>query len=105
MVHGARNSWDLGYRAELESLNHECGKFVYVPTVTRPEAREAWSGHVGRVNTVFLDGTVKVDSQRDHVFLCGSPEMAEEMQRYFSGLGYEPHSVQAPGNLHIERYW
>ncbi|MBI4542246.1 MAG: hypothetical protein HY705_04385 [Gemmatimonadetes bacterium] len=45
MVHGARNSWDLGYRSELEALNHGCGNFVYHPTLSRPEPREQWRGH------------------------------------------------------------
>ncbi len=105
VVHGARNAWDLGYRSELEALNHGCGNFIYHPTLSRPEPREQWRGHVGRVNSVFKDGTVVPNPTRDHVFLCGAPEMVEEMQAYLQELGYRLHSPRDPGNLHVERYW
>ena len=104
-MHGARNSWDLGYRSEMESLNHGCGNFVYIPTLSRPEPRDRWNGHVGRVNTVFEDGTLVPDPAREHVFLCGAPEMVEEMQRLLEGRGFRLHSVKSPGTLHVERYW
>ncbi|MBI2923886.1 MAG: ferredoxin--NADP reductase [Planctomycetes bacterium] len=104
VVHGARNSWDLGYRGELEALNHGCGNFVYVPTVTRPEPRENWRGHVGRVGAVFEDGTVRADPARDDVFLCGSPEMAEELRAWFEARGFRLKTPSTQGNLHVERY-
>jgi len=105
VVHGARNSWDLGYRGEMEALAAGCRNFVYVPTLSRPEKREGWAGHVGRVRTVFEDGTVTVDRAKDDVFLCGAPEMVEEMQAMFEGRGYVQRKIGTEGNLHIERYW
>ena len=37
VVHGARYSWDLGYRSELQALDYGCGTFTYLPTVTRAD--------------------------------------------------------------------
>ena len=105
VVHGARHTWDLGYRGELEALNHGCGTFKYVPTLTRPESREGWAGHIGRVQSVFEDGTVGADPNKAHVFLCGSPEMVESTQTLLEACGYTQHSSRNPGTLHIERYW
>ena len=53
VVHGARYSWDLGYRSELQEVDHGCGTFAYRPTVTRVEEDQTWKGHVGRIQTVF----------------------------------------------------
>ncbi len=105
VVHGARNSWDLGYRAELEALDHGCGTFVYVPTVSRPDPEERWGGHTGRVKSVFEDGTVAVDPEADHIFLCGAPEMIDELAAHFVSRGFTLHGLRSPGNLHFEKYW
>jgi NAD(P)H-flavin reductase len=83
----------------LETLNHDCGTFFYVPTLSRPSPQERWFGHNGRVQSVFEDETVRIDPARHHIFLCGAPEMVEEMQKYFSLRGFPS------GNLHLEKYW
>ena len=36
VLHGARYSWDLGYRGELESLARIRQNLVYLPSITRP---------------------------------------------------------------------
>lgn len=105
VVHGARHTWDLGYRGELEALRRQCGNFRYLPTLTRPGPEENWQGHVGRIQSVFLDGTVPTDPQKSHVFLCGHPEMVETMQALLLERGYTLHAPRTPGTLHVERYW
>ena len=105
VVHGARHGWDLGYRGELEALDHGCGTFRYVPTLTRPLAREGWTGKLGRVHLAFEDGTVTADPARSHVFLCGNPEMVQDLQARLEARGYTLHSPRSPGTLHVERYW
>ena len=111
VVHGARFSWDLGYRAELEALDHNCRTFFYFPTITRPEEDPSWSGHVGRVHEVFESGDFKTrfgsdpDPETMSVFLCGNPDMIEGMQKRFLDMGFTLHSKKQPGNLHVEKYW
>ncbi len=111
VVHGARHVRELGYRDELEALARECSTMVYVPTVSRPATEDAWLGHVGRVQSVFADGTVEgtlretLSPESTHVFLSGNPERVEHMQRLFLQLGYSLHSARTAGSLHVERYW
>lgn len=111
LVHGARYICELGYREELENLDRQCTTLVYVPTVSRPDAGDGWQGHVGRVQSVFDDGTIEatldetLSPDTTHVFLSGNPEMVEDMQNVLLQRGYTVHSVRSPGTLHVERYW
>ena len=36
VIHGASNSWDLGYSSELNLLQSLSPKFRYIPTITIP---------------------------------------------------------------------
>ncbi len=111
VVHGARHVRELGYRDELEVLDRDCGTLVYVPTVSRPEPEEGWRGHVGRVQSVFADGTIdaaldgSMSPSATHAFVSGNPEMVEDIQRLLLGQGYTLHNARLPGTLHVERYW
>ena len=112
VVHGARYSWDLGCRAELQALDHGCGTFAYLPTVTRAEEDQTWNGHIGRIQTVFRDGALEQvlgggppDPEKLSVFVCGNPAMVEDLQQRFEQMGFHLHAKREPGNLHIERYW
>ena len=111
VLHGARYSWDLGYRSELEALDHGCGTFTYLPTITRPEKDPRWNGHVGRIQTLVDDGTLATSLGNElephglSVFICGNPAMVQDMQQRFEQSGFRIHSKKEPGNLHIERYW
>ena len=50
VLHGARHSWDLGYRSELLNLQHICPNFTYIPTISRPADEPVpWTGHTGYV--------------------------------------------------------
>ncbi|HIJ83000.1 MAG: oxidoreductase FAD/NAD(P)-binding domain protein [Magnetococcales bacterium] len=111
VLHGARYSWDLGYRAELESLDRACEGFSYVPVVSNPRNDLSWNGLTGRLdNFLELPGierrvgfTLNPDSC--HVFLCGNPGMVENATSILRGRGFDPGSHKEPGNLHVEKYW
>jgi ferredoxin--NADP+ reductase len=111
VVHGARYVRELGYRDELEALDRDCSTLVYIPTVSRPAPEDAWVGHVGRVQSVFADGTIDealgetLSPDKTHVFVSGNPEMVEEIQRDLIAQAYSLHGPRSPGTLHIERYW
>ena len=112
IVHGARYSWDLGYRNMLQRLAADCpNSLLYLPTITRPESDPTWGGHVGRIQSVFDDGTLEkaigssLTPEEYHVFLCGNPEMVPSVQGMLESRGYELTLPRKPGTLHIEKYW
>lgn len=111
VVHGARHVPELGYREELEALDCECRTLVYIPTVSQPDGEAAWHGHVGRVQSVFGDGTIDwalgetLSPDKTHVFVSGNPEMVEDLQGILVARGFTLHDRRSPGTLHVERYW
>ena len=110
VIHGARYECDLGYRAELEKLAGENESFFYIPTLTREESKD-WQGHRGRVPTVLEDGHYEeivgapFCAEECHVFLCGNPQMIDDLEVSLAERGFRLHKKKDPGNLHIERYW
>ena len=60
VVHGARHSWDLGYHAELATMQRLCPNFAYVPIVSNPEEESApWKGRTGFINDHWEQGELK----------------------------------------------
>lgn len=111
VVHGARYARDLGYRDELATLDRDCATLRYVPTVSRADRNDAWSGHVGRIQSVFSDGTIEsalggpLSPDSTHVFVSGNPEMVEDVQQLLIGRGFTLSAPAQRGTLHVERYW
>jgi ferredoxin--NADP+ reductase len=54
VLHGARFSWDLGYRAELTALSRRCANLVYLPSITRPHEDATWTGLSGYLQDLIL---------------------------------------------------
>jgi ferredoxin--NADP+ reductase len=109
---GARNSWDLGYHAELRAMERQHATFSYLATISRPEREvRPWTGGVGYVLDLWRDGTVESawgfppDPQSTSVYLCGNPGMIDEMCVLLTGAGYREHSRRSPGEIFVERYW
>ena len=109
---GARNSWDLGYHAELRAMERQHAALCYLPTISRPEGEvRPWPGKVGYVLDLWRDGTVESawgfppDPQSTSVYLCGNPRMIDEMCALLTGEGYREHSRHSPGEIFVERYW
>ncbi len=112
IVHGARHSWDLGYRAELTTLQRVSAYVSYVPTISRPaEEPVPWSGLTGYVQDMWQEGVVGREwgfapaPEHTHVFLCGNPAMIETMEQILSKDGFKEHKRRSPGQYHVERYW
>ena len=54
MLHGARHSWDLGYRGELMTLQRMCSNFTYIPTISRAgEETAPWGGAAGYIQDLW----------------------------------------------------
>jgi ferredoxin--NADP+ reductase len=112
VLHGARHSWDLGYRAELMNLQHLCANFTYLPTISRPADEPVpWNGPVGYVQELWSAGAIaqswgfKPTPENTHVFLCGSPAMIESVVEILGHEGFCEHTRKMPGQIHVERYW
>jgi ferredoxin--NADP+ reductase len=111
IIHGVRFPHDLGYADELRAHAASDPNFFYIPTVTRAADGEGWTGHHGRVNTVFEDGTYekvagrKFEPSTCQLFLCGNPEMIDSMESFLIGRGFKLHQKKEPGQIHLERYW
>jgi ferredoxin/flavodoxin---NADP+ reductase len=112
VIHGVRNSWELGYRSILMTMQHLRTNMTYVPVVSRPAAEPTpWNGATGHVQDVWKGRALeeawgrRPTPEDTHVFLSGSPYMIDEMAALLADEGYREHSDHAPGQVHIERYW
>lgn len=112
VLHGARHSWDLGYRSELTTLQHLCGNFSYAPVISRPADEPIpWPGATGYVQDLWRAGVVenvwgiKPTPENTHFFLCGSPAMIDTVVEMLGQEGYQEHTKRTPGQIHVERYW
>jgi ferredoxin--NADP+ reductase len=111
VLHGARFSWDLGYRGELESLARLRPNFTYIPSITRPDQDPHFHGRTGRAQALVEQGVVEKDSgvaldpaQAD-VFLCGNPDMVKAVKAMLEARGFSADQPGKPGTIHVEEYW
>ena len=111
VLHGARYSWDLGYRGELESLSRVRPNFTYIPSITRPEQDTHFHGRTGRIQQLLEQGVVQEESRvaldpaRTEVFLCGNPEMVCAAKVWLQARGFATGHGKIPGTVHVEEYW
>jgi ferredoxin/flavodoxin---NADP+ reductase len=111
VLHGARCSWDLGYRAELESLARIRPNLSYLPSITRPEQDPHFRGLTGRIQALIAQGAVEaasgiaLDPAQIDVFLCGNPDMITEVKTMLHDRGFVADHGRQLGNIHVEEYW
>ena len=112
MLDGCRLARDLGYREDLEGFARADPNFVYLPTVTREPGDSEYEGHRGRVTDLLTpDGFAaaagfELDPATCHVFLCGNPQMIDQVEADLVDRGFVVQDRKHPdGNLHFERYW
>jgi ferredoxin--NADP+ reductase len=111
VLHGARYSWDLGYRAELESLARVRPNLTYIPSITRPDEDPHFRGYTGRIQTLLDQGIVEalsgvpLNPAQVEVFLCGNPEMARFAREMLTLRGFTASRGKEPGSLHVEEFW
>jgi ferredoxin--NADP+ reductase len=111
VLHGARYSWDLGYRAELESLARLRPNLTYIPTITRPGEDPHFTGQSGRIQSLLEQGLVEnlsgllIDPALTDIFLCGNPEMIRKVKSMMVARGFVPDQGKESGTLHVEEYW
>jgi ferredoxin--NADP+ reductase len=111
IVHGARFSWDLGYRTELTGLARHCSNFHYIPVVTRPQEDVTWRGRSGYLQNLIASGAIEEDTglsltpDNFDIFLCGNPGMIETVIAWAAGRGFTRDKGHDIGTLHTEEYW
>ncbi len=112
VIHGARHSWDLGYRSELSTFARMLPNFVYLPVISEPEAEPVpWGGLTGFINHLWEQGVVaerlgyRPTPADTHIFLCGNPLMIEGMIEVLGREGFVEQTKKRPGQIHLERYW
>lgn len=111
VLHGARYSWDLGYRGELESLARLRPNLTYIPSITRGGEDPHFIGHTGRIQALLEQGVVEresgvtLDPAKAEVFLCGNPEMVKVVTALLQAKGFTPKGGTVPANIHVEEYW
>jgi ferredoxin--NADP+ reductase len=111
VLHGARYSWDLGYRGELESLARLRPNFTYIPSITRGDQDPHFQGRTGRIQNILAQGAieqdagVELDPAKTDVFLCGNPEMVKAVKAQLEPKGFVSGDAKNPGTIHVEEYW
>lgn len=111
VLHGARYSYDLGYRGELESLARLRPNFTYIPSITRPDQDPHFIGYTGRIQTLVEQGVlekesgVTLDPARAEVFLCGNPDMVKIVSEMLAKKGFAGKGGAGPATIHVEEYW
>jgi ferredoxin--NADP+ reductase len=111
VVHGARYSWDLGYRTELTGLARHCGNFHYMPVITRPQEDVTWRGRSGYLQNLIASGAIDEETglpltpENFDIFLCGNPGMIETVIAWAEGRGFIRDKGHDVGTLHTEEYW
>lgn len=111
VIHGASYSWDLGFRGELEVLTVRCRRFRYLPIVSRPLVDKDWKGRTGHLQEWLARPDVEelcgmpLNPRQTHIFLCGHPGMVDAVMEILRPKGYAQGTRQAPGTLHLEKFW
>ncbi len=60
IIHGARHSWDLGYRSILMAMEHLRSNVTYIPVISRPEEEPVpWKGAKGHIQDVWKSGAIE----------------------------------------------
>jgi ferredoxin--NADP+ reductase len=111
VVHGARFSWDLGYRTELTGLARHCANFHYLPVITRPSEDATWRGRSGYLQNLIASGAIEEETglpltpDNFDIFLCGNPGMIETIIGWAEERGFVKDKGHDIGTLHTEEYW
>jgi ferredoxin/flavodoxin---NADP+ reductase len=112
VLHGVRHSWDLGYRSILMTMQHLRDNFTYVPVVSRTEHEPVpWKGATGHIQDLWKGNALervwgfRPVPDNTHVFLCGSPEMIDEMVTMLVAEGFKENTQNEVGQIHATRYW
>jgi CDP-4-dehydro-6-deoxyglucose reductase len=89
LVWGMRYESDLYWLAELDKLQREHDNFHLSITLSRPG--EKWPGVSGHVGDVVSG--LSVEGGQTSAFLCGNPEMINEIKDLLIGKGLDEEKI------------
>ncbi|HEX3879622.1 MAG TPA: FAD-binding oxidoreductase [Bryobacteraceae bacterium] len=101
LLHAGSVSEELGYIDELNAAAREYSWFEYIPTISRCWLDPSWKGERGRAEDIarkYLDAAGFTASDTT-AYLCGNPQMTENMKGLLKRNGFEKESVKE------ELYW
>ncbi len=111
VLHGAANSWDLGYSSELKLLANMFDNFYYLPTITEPSKEPSgWNGDTRLIGDIWKSGIIKdilelvPSPENTDIFLCGNPKMVDGMKKLLYVDGFKDHKRKNPGQIHAEEF-
>jgi len=112
IIHGASNSWDLGYLSDMKLLERLfSNKFIYYPTITNPENEHSdWEGDTRFIEDIWNDPKffkqIGFETKPDntHIMLCGNPNMIKSMKKTLQLQGFKDHTKRNPGQIHAEEF-
>jgi ferredoxin--NADP+ reductase len=112
VVHAAAVSWDLAFRAQLETLAARSKHLAYIPIVVEPERDRSWQGLTGSVEQLLRAGEIEdqlgmpISAERFDAFLAGNPQMIDAVSALLLERGFKAGDPLDPGtSIHVERYW
>lgn len=97
ILEGASRSWEMGYSDEIEGVASEVPWLTYVPTVSRPWEDNEWNGETGRVDDLIrkYSDMWNLTPGDTKVYLCGHPDMIENVRGIVRRRGWQEDSIQA----------
>jgi len=111
VIHGAANSWDLGYSSELKLLASMFPNFSYYPTITEPKNEPTgWEGDTRFIREIWEDDfaqkqwKISPSPEDTEFFLCGNPRMVDGMKESLAKDGFTEHKRKEPGQIHAEEF-
>lgn len=111
VIHGAANSWDLGYSSELKLLDNMFPNFTYYPTITEPDKEPTgWEGDTRFIQDIWEDGIaskkwgIETTPENTDFFLCGNPKMVDGMKETLFSQGFKEHKRKEAGQIHAEEF-
>ena len=114
VVHGVRHGADLAYREDFAALARQPlvangkARLEYFSSITR----EPGASQLGeRIPQLVADGRLEqvanasLSVADSRVMVCGNPEMAFEVRKHLSALGFATSRRGVPGQMAFEKYW
>ena len=89
LLQSARRADDLIFEQQFRRLATADARFTYRPTVTRPEAGDAWQGKTGRITAADVQGWMQ-DAARTQWYACGPGPFVKASLEMADTLGIPP---------------
>ncbi len=95
LLFGVRRQDQIIYGKHFDDLARKHKNFRFIPTLSRPV--DEWKGHTGYVQSLVKEYIPRYENEE--VYLCGIPEMVDEVKGVFLSMG-------APkGRVHTEKWY